>query len=813
MIDLSHLTEPQLYDYLKSVWKRARTRFGNTENDEFAFQEENERVQLIGVRGYSMGGGSTTPRGVNVDKSGVYDDTIFIVYRDSNGRKKAAAYQASLQYGPNGNRDLMLGQHRYCFGVHKKQQPYINLSDYDVYPSGRGYRALIPFDYQLSKSQPVFSDTNKDMVAGQNEETGTSNTHNIHATSRNDPKITLPNAQGGQGSVNDPGSDGCQVISDWAQYKKLIYVIERDHSIKGTRHPVPNNAENQKIWGHGNELTPQPNIDGTRALIYTLVEAAFLEDYQLPTGATDERAISTVENATALANIARAYSTCENSTNGGYFPIGGNNCWHGGVHVAPGSDNHVYAPLAGEIVAFRLGSGEKGRALLDAVDDKGTATKKNCGDVNFILMRHVLPYSVLRAVQGRSYLNSTKEAQQNNLGANATQRPAQGEDFVFFSLYMHLSSSLFLTEEEIVSYKFSYPWLVDRYELTTNTSCKRTLGSLSQKRHEKNVLSNNQALKKGDQYQILEQTYLRQENVIWMQIKILRCETEAQLVGQVAYLPLSAKQNSKLIWGNTQLLQLINDGDIILTENHFGKPLPVFAGDKLWRSGEGEGPDGAIRPMLHWSIFSEKNLFEGCKEWKPVLDQTGDNIIEDTKILGMVPQKPERKGKPLSMDEVHDFYAATDKDLQKQIKELRKYAVKFQTEWATKLDTVLPKMEQIFGKDGRKLDKDQAKKKAEHFLWWKKVSGAVKLPTDGEVWHYNPISVLSALAGIEQNTALEHSQQFILKNQQSQPIPGARYRVVKTVSREVMAEGISDEAGKTERVYTEQKEKLELEYL
>lgn len=786
MIDISGFTETQKYDFLRHAIKRARIYFGCENDTESDFQDTPSYINLLGVRGLSEG------KALSKNKTSSFDDTMFVIFKDSEGTKRVIEFAAALQYekrltsSTQPMRDIRLGMHRYQFGKHKLGSPSAALAplqngiyvDRTTYPQGHGYRALRP-----STSVPAFIDGNNNLQLDGNESLTSESGHNIHSGGTNDDGSTY--------------SEGCNTIKGWPIFIRFMRLLEADFSIKGS-------INNELPAQPGGSSLNRPTVDGNRSVIYTLIEASFLLNYQLPTGSDDERAICTVEKSVALANINHAHSACENSTNGGYFPIGGNNCWHGGIHLPPGTDNHIYAPIAGEIVAFRLGFGEQGRAMVEQPDGR----KTNCGDVNFILMKHVLPYTVMRAVQGKPYLNTATEAQQNNLGSGASQRPAQGENFVFYSLYMHLSSSILLTEEEIVKDEFAYHWLIDRYELKSNVSCKRTLGSSGQARHQQNILSNDQALKKGDQYQILEQSYLRQGNAIWMQIKILRCEANSQLIGQIAYLPLSAKQNSKPIWSNSQLLQLANNGEIIVTEKHFEKPLPVFAGDKLWRSGEGEGPDGALRPMLHWSLFSEKNLFEGCKGWKPVLDQTGDNIIEDTKILGMVPQKPERKGKPLSMDEVHDFYAATNEDLQKQIKALRKYAVKFQTEWATKLDAVLPKMEQIFEKDGRKLDKDQATKKAEYFLWWKKVSGALKLPVDGEIWHYNPISVLGILSGLEKSTQLNFSQQFAAKDDNEVPIPGYPYRIIKGSTKEVLARGITDANGLTERIYTEMQEAL-----
>lgn len=66
---------------------------------------------------------------------------------------------------------------------------------------------------------------------------------------------------------------------------------------------------------------------------------------------------------------------------GGFFPLGANNFWHGGIHYSP-ADDMIHSPLPGRIVACRLGS------------DPTTASGA-FGDLNFVLIRHEVPDYIL----------------------------------------------------------------------------------------------------------------------------------------------------------------------------------------------------------------------------------------------------------------------------------------------------------------------------------------------------------------------------------------------------------------------------------
>ena len=74
-------------------------------------------------------------------------------------------------------------------------------------------------------------------------------------------------------------------------------------------------------------------------------------------------------------NLQRLYSHVEKDFIGGYYPVGINSVWHGGIHLRPKADSVVGAFMDGKIVAARLAE--------DQSDAYG-----HYGSRNFILLEH-----------------------------------------------------------------------------------------------------------------------------------------------------------------------------------------------------------------------------------------------------------------------------------------------------------------------------------------------------------------------------------------------------------------------------------------
>lgn len=86
-------------------------------------------------------------------------------------------------------------------------------------------------------------------------------------------------------------------------------------------------------------------------------------------------------------HITTLHNAVEDSGTGGYFPLGANNTWHGGVHLPFADNENLYCPLDGQIVAARLDP------------DPATSSRQH-GGTNFILVRHELPLRVYHQLRG-----------------------------------------------------------------------------------------------------------------------------------------------------------------------------------------------------------------------------------------------------------------------------------------------------------------------------------------------------------------------------------------------------------------------------
>ena len=113
--------------------------------------------------------------------------------------------------------------------------------------------------------------------------------------------------------------------------------------------------------------------------------------------------------------VENAYAHVERGGRGGWYPVGANTLWHGGVHLRPAPDDPdapraVRACLPGRVVAARLGAGAEGEGPF--------------GSRNFVVVRHEMP------------------APPSDGGTEGATPPEPGgaEPGVFYSLYMHLAA-------------------------------------------------------------------------------------------------------------------------------------------------------------------------------------------------------------------------------------------------------------------------------------------------------------------------------------------------------------------------------------
>ncbi|MCA9696406.1 MAG: peptidoglycan-binding protein [Myxococcales bacterium] len=164
---------------------------------------------------------------------------------------------------------------------------------------------------------------------------------------------------------------------------------------------------------------------------------------------------------------------------------------------------------------------------------------------------------------------------------------------------------------------------------------------------------------------------------------------------------------------------------------------PVRGGDVLWTSGC-YGSASYRAELIHWEVFSAEPIAPG---WTEVDDDDDDFNLDNAAIVGMVQQDDGwwENDEILTIDEIVRFYRK-----HKQARALRHYACKFISEWAIDLDVAIPKM-----KGANVISTYGLKERMQPYLWWKEASDQkVALPSSAKCWHYNPIALASALAGV-----------------------------------------------------------------
>ncbi len=87
-------------------------------------------------------------------------------------------------------------------------------------------------------------------------------------------------------------------------------------------------------------------------------------------------------------SVASMHTHVETTQLGGYFPLGANNLWHGGVHIGATPRSTLVAPLDATIVAARL-------------DPAPDPDRMAFGSTNFIVLRHEIPQGVYDRFQGK----------------------------------------------------------------------------------------------------------------------------------------------------------------------------------------------------------------------------------------------------------------------------------------------------------------------------------------------------------------------------------------------------------------------------
>jgi N-acetylmuramoyl-L-alanine amidase len=162
---------------------------------------------------------------------------------------------------------------------------------------------------------------------------------------------------------------------------------------------------------------------------------------------------------------------------------------------------------------------------------------------------------------------------------------------------------------------------------------------------------------------------------------------------------------------------------------------PLEAGDLIGRVGVA-GPAAHRRAQIHVEIFAPEEVTAAIQPGLfQIIDGTsGGRFVDDATILGAIDKSP-TDGK-LSREELTAYYHSNERNL------ARYYATLHVSEWTGNP----PWVEALaLSPDFAGMDKDQLSELVEEqitpTLWWTdKVARHAKLPRDGVVYHYNPIT-------------------------------------------------------------------------
>ncbi|MBN1206564.1 MAG: SH3 domain-containing protein [Myxococcaceae bacterium] len=471
-------------------------------------------------------------------------------------------------------------------------------------------------------------------------------------------------------------------------------------------------------------------------------------------------------NNTCLpSNVIQLHRTVEHQSQGGFFPIGANSIWHGGVHLPSAGGGAVRACADGELVAARLAPEEE-QAL------------GHFGSINFVLLKHEVTGDFLNHVHNRQQLTGLKVLEKRHLRAAASTQAeslamlekgdelslvdteevddgqyrwahvkvdtsavaervglegyvAQGSEFFaprtqvvevfakdavypWYSLYMHLHHEPLVASNSRLR---ELKWLMRPVTLVKSGL---NLRQAPQTTDASNILG---VLAAGDRLERLPPPEGGTVPGGWARVRVLTA-SNAALAGQEGFVASSYIQDAQE--PEPELLDALCGGNVARLSKK------VRASEVLWWAGTAGSEQCGQPTTIHWEIFSEDQLLPS---WRTAEDDGEDLAIDSQSILSLVEQDGWGDNDLLSPTEVARFYAR-DADAP----QLRTCACRFLSEWAVDLDKAISALSTRWWTAG-------LKGRLEPYQWWKEAEAAgVPLPPSPHVWHYNPISLLAAFS-------------------------------------------------------------------
>ncbi|MBD3419878.1 MAG: hypothetical protein GF398_07160, partial [Chitinivibrionales bacterium] len=364
---------------------------------------------------------------------------------------------------------------------------------------------------------------------------------------------------------------------------------------------------------------------------------------------------------TTADTIEDLYIHTEQEFPGGYFPVGANTTWHGGVHLLGSDAQPVHAISDGTVVCARMPSSdpEKDRLIY--------------GSRNFVLVRHT------------------------------------HNEKTWYSLYYHLKSiDMSSPDAEKIG------WLKgQKLKFKTKVNFRAIPDD-----KDNEPLSSFQT---GEEAQVVSTA-----ESPWYEV--MRSD------GQAGYCYFKPDWADIIDGIDTELADKFKQGNHVY---QIGKT--VLAGDILGYIGDGVvAENGAIvkKPIIHWSAFSPE-LLEG--NWIQAQDSDQDFNCDNKTIIDLV-ESGDSSGNgvfnadgKLTAEEIIAFFKNED-----NAKKLRPYACKFRSEWSVDWHAAVDKIKAA-GK------KPKPSILTLYNFWSDAANADTTLPSNGHVWHYNPIAFVEAM--------------------------------------------------------------------
>jgi hypothetical protein len=653
--DLSTWPEDRLYDHLSRVYEQARQTYGSTD----AWPTDAGRVTLVCGRGLQDG------RPVVKDSNSVWDDTVYVVWKEASGAKRVRSFRISTEYGTEGTSLLQFGLHRYVLGEHHHSKPTRKSIETPGYEhTDYRYRALNP-----ETSVPILLDNDRDLTQDAGEGIVQNSDIYIH--------------YGGSDAATPGGwSAGCQVLYLWDHYKEFFRLVEADASITRT---APDD------YGGQQEKTG-------RALIYCLLPAAAFAPAGLSFPIDLGQGLDPTDEA-----VAAYHEHTERTIQSGYYPIGANTIWHGGVHVLASEGAPVHACAAGTLVAARLAPGAAGEgphgsrnfALVRHDDDAGTW---------YSLSMHLAPLDGVADPTQARWLAPVIAPGETKDGV---QYDASGRYVIGGDSSAHVATNFTVSEVLRGTTRI-------RVDLVTQLQAIRTAVGTSV--NVEAVEPSGAACTISSSGDVLSAARAR--------------------VGQGLASADAAAGGARLAVADSgvddELLAALQAGAIVTPDR------PVAAGDILGWAGQYDVDDQGTKGWLvHWEVFSATSPMVGQDGWTEVTDDNEDFTIDSTAVSGLVQQQwslDDLDSDNIEAFEAQAFYRSAD------AAKARTLVCKFVSEWGVPdLDAAIAAMNDVWFTDG-------IKEQLEPYQWWTELQAQKPgvLPTSPHVFHVNPVAFVAA---------------------------------------------------------------------